>query len=382
MRLYEELSRLAAGELPADEAAALRARIVSEPDVARAWAELVALQHALADLPEEPPPARLVAAVRGERPARRGWWAAVAVAAAAALWLWAPGPRPVSVVVSDGAHEVSGQVLVAAADVRIDVDGRVKVEVEPARSLARDRAAEVPMDRSHAAAALVGALVTVTVYEGTARVYRPDGEPLRLEAGASRTVSGQPAPPVEVPGGRVASLPPGADEVTRLRAEVADLQAQLAEASMSGAVARGQLALEQGTPVAWPDDVPEALRPAAFEATVRAALASSGVAADLELVDCGEYPCLAVLRPRSLDGDMGAAVKPFVAALEPVVPDIAAALIGTRFQDGDKEVGLVAVALGAPGDLETGGDVGRRTEWRAGTIARDLAEEAMGAPTE
>ena len=382
MRLYEDLSRLLAGDLPADEAAALRARIAAEPEVARAWAELVALQRSLADLPDEPPPARLVAAVRGERPRRRWWWAAAAAAAlAAALLLWS-GPRPVRVVVSDGVHEVSGELVVAAADVRVDVDGRVKIEVEPARSLVRERAAEVPMDRSHAAAALVGALVTVTVYEGTALVFRPDGEPLRVEAGMSRTVSGQPAPPVQPRGARVAALPAGADEVTRLRAEVADLQDQLAAASMSGAVARGQLALEQGTPVPWPDDVPEALRPAAFEATVRAALVSSGVAADLEQVDCGEYPCLAILRPRSLDGDLGAAIKPFVAALEPVVPDVAAALIGTRFQDGDKEVGLVAVALGAPGDLETGGDVGRRTEWRAGTIARDLAEEAMGAAGE
>jgi hypothetical protein len=76
----------------------------------------------------------------------------------------------------------------------------------------------------------------------------------------------------------------------------------------------------------------------------RAALASSRVATDREQVDCGEDPCLAILRPRSLDGELGASIQLFVAAPEPVVPDVAAAVVGARCRDVDREVGLVAVA--------------------------------------
>ncbi|MEY3212011.1 MAG: hypothetical protein RIT28_2492, partial [Pseudomonadota bacterium] len=65
---YEALSRLLDGDLPPDEAEALRARVHAEPALAEALGRLRALGEAVAALPEvSPPPALNTAVLRRVR---------------------------------------------------------------------------------------------------------------------------------------------------------------------------------------------------------------------------------------------------------------------------------------------------------------------------
>jgi anti-sigma factor RsiW len=98
--LDAKLSALLDDELPAEEAAALRAEIARRPELAARLAELAAVDAELRALPERPLPAdlraRLGARIHAERttsarsappPRRRRWIPAAALAAAAALAL-------------------------------------------------------------------------------------------------------------------------------------------------------------------------------------------------------------------------------------------------------------------------------------------------------
>lgn len=53
-----------------------------------------------------------------------------------------------------------------------------------------------------------------------------------------------------------------------------------------------------GTPIPWPDEVPDPLSPEGFRAQVRAAVEACGEGVDLVAFDCSEPPCFALLRPR------------------------------------------------------------------------------------
>lgn len=307
------LSALADGDLPAGDAALLRARIEADPRLAAAFAALQALPDALASLPLEIPPARLDEGIlHGPRPAppvavaetlpppepvaapapwRRSSlrWFAAAAALAAAVFLVVPRPAPV-VVIEAGLHRVEGRVSVLAGDHRIDVDGATEVHVEPTRPLARGRGVEVPMKRSEVLAAGFGALVTVSVIEGSAMLRGPDGEVEALRSGDTRRwgeergVAG-PGRVVQVrsDGPAAAATTPEAlaGEVERLR--------------MENALLRGQIANLTGVPQPWPAQLAALYRPEGFEARAKALLGETqGV--HLARVDCDEYPCIAVYR--------------------------------------------------------------------------------------
>lgn len=132
-------------------------------------------------------------------------------------------------------------------------------------------------------AAGIGAAVTVAVYQGTALVQAGQDPPRVMAAGATMRL-GAPPQRTEAP------VPPpdeGEDEKIRaLEAQNALLQRMLEDLETE----------LRGTPIPWTDDIPEALRPEAFERNVRAAI--EACAPELEIVgfECSEPPCLAMLR--------------------------------------------------------------------------------------
>lgn len=288
--MNDELSRLLSGELPEAEAEALRARIATDPELAARWATLVALPDRLAALPEELPGAPPLA----RAPSRRRWLpvALVAAAAAALLVVVSPGP-PAALVLLDGAQLVDGHAAVLAGDVRVEVDGRARVVVEPGAGSVRGRGAEyLAMDRTHLLAALAGAAVTVTVYEGVARVTPAEAAPIELAAGETRTVG------VGGAGGRAPERLAGSgatDAETSPTERIRALEEQVARLELENQVARGRLVGLEGKPLDWPADLPAAFRPDAFEAALRAA-AAKVPGAEVVGLDCEEFPCIAVLR--------------------------------------------------------------------------------------
>lgn len=210
---YEDLSRLLDGDLPPDEAAALRARIRDEPEVAAAWASLQRLAADLAALPEEAPPA--------PAPRRRPRWPLAAAAALAILGFWA-WPAPPGVVLTDGTRRIE-----AAAATPVEIDGVATVDLRTGE---------------------------VTVHAGRAAV----GD-VALDAPRA-------APPSDA-----------AERVAWLESENRRLQDELDRERIASAVARGRVSEAQGTPRPWPASVPAGFAPAEFEATVRAAAAEAGL---------------------------------------------------------------------------------------------------------
>lgn len=307
--MNDDLSRLLAGELDCEAAAALHARIKREPQLAQQWAAMQLLPNQLADLPTEmtPPAMRLPGAVRpslvpsppkvhanqplqhteSTRYVRRSWLSA-SLLLAAGLSLGILLPRPVSEIrIARGTQLTEGRVDVLAGDVPIEVDGKVLMVVEPPRGVSREQWAEIPtMDKSHFLSALAGAVVTLTVVEGTALV-RPEGSPpVTLSAGQKRTVGGTDASqsptvlaaaPAAAPG-----LPPAESR-------------ELAALKLEHAITLGQLRALGGAPAEWPKDLPPPYKPDAFKSFVAERVASIPYAT-LEAVDCDEYPCIAVVR--------------------------------------------------------------------------------------
>ncbi len=198
-------------------------------------------------------------------------------------------------------------------DVRVDVDGRARIIVEPAPGVVREGGQdnpEEPMDVRMVGAALGGVVVTVGVLYGTALVQRPGASPAELAPGHPETFGGAggaaasaataPAP-AAAPGDRAALQ----GRVAALEAELAEARAALDAERFTGELVRGQLTRLQGVPSEWPDHgVPEPLRPANFEASVQEQLgALEGIA--LDRVSCEEYPCIAVVRhTQPVEGDL------------------------------------------------------------------------------
>lgn len=309
MSVHEDLSRLLAGECSADEAAALRQRIADDPEVARAWALMQALPRRLRELPEAAPPPALDAAVLDTLapvPARTVAWKPIAAslgllaAAAVAALVVRPGAEPASRVLVDGVEIVEGDVTLMAGDTTVDVDGRARVRVVPPSGAA------VPDDATPAAAiaALAGATVTVTVIEGTAMITPRAGTPVRLRAGETRTTG--PVVAENADDALVRDTTPTGDPDADAR--IAALQRELAALRFEQAMARGQLAQLEGTPVAWPADLAADLRPDAFRARLDA-LTDADARWEVLDVHCDEFPCVGFLRlrspsPEGLHGDL------------------------------------------------------------------------------
>jgi len=307
MTLDEQLSRLLDGDLPPDQAEAIRQRIASEPDVAAAWQEIQDLAQALADLPEEIHPPSLNPQILGvEESATRRWaaWVPWGLAAAAILLvLLRPVETAPTVLLASGESYVEGQLSLMAGDQEISLDGRARIFVEPPPTPTRvpgQTHLEDTMKLRLASAALVGSVVTIAVLEGTATIKDAGGAPIVLEAGAEHTLGAAPARPAppQTPRSSQSQLQ---TRLAELEAELDQTRSALAAEKLSGAFMRGQLEVMEGTPSEWPTaGVPGPMTPDNFEAELKAVVA--GVEdAEVEWVDCGEYPCVAAIRYRGDD---------------------------------------------------------------------------------
>jgi hypothetical protein len=383
MNDWEKLSRWVDDDLSTGERAAMQARLRDDPLLEARAQRMRALVEDLGHLPEQPAPPALDARVLAKRePAR---WAPLALAALVLLTIGLWRPAPPRVELSHGVQVVDGQAWVEAPWVDVEVDGRVRIAVEPIEALGRERRPEGSMDRTHVLAALAGALVVVTVERGTAVLHPANADEIVVAAGETHVVrsgrsDGAPAP---VPASPAPITPrPGEtplQTIARLQERVGQLEAELTTARQAGGIARGQLEVEQGAASPWPDDAPAELKPDAFEATVRAAVAKVGGAV-VETVDCAEYPCIAVIRPLELTEDWPKRFKGLGDGLIPSLTDPSTSINVSRFGDGDKEAGLMAIAVGRKGELERGSPVNQRTDWRGQVIVEGLAEELLGAP--
>lgn len=294
MSRYEELSRLLDGDLPPEEASALRERIARDPQLKAEWEAMQALPHLLRHLPEEQPPVELNEAIAGAasapRPVRSRPWMAVAVsaivsAAAVAMFAWS---EPAEILLADGSQLVEGDVRVLAGDRRVDVDGLALVTVEPPAGWAGVDGTNGP---DAAAAELAGAVVTVTVYEGTATSTSLGGARERVSEGQTRifgAIEGGSS------GSPVVSAAGGSSDAA-LHDRIAQLEAEIEKLRFEQALSRGRLASLEGEPIEWPSDVPAAARPEEFEKAFRAALAADPRYEILEM-DCAEFPCLVSFR--------------------------------------------------------------------------------------
>lgn len=288
MNVRESLSRLMDGELHAEETAALRERIASEPEVARAWAAMNRLPLALSRLPDVAPPA-----FRSPAPVRRNWAGRVTILAlAAALLLAVLAPRPrTQMVVGSGVSMIEGNVDVFIGDVEIAVDGKSLITVEPLRGSGRDAESEATMDRTHLLAAFVGAAVSLTVDQGTATLKEPGKEPVTLTSGQTKSV-GHAAPP------------PRPQTSVAADTRIADLEQEIAGLKLQHAFEQGQLNGMNGAPQEFPSDLPAAYSPAEFERTVREGLRNHPNA-NLLSMNCEEYPCIAILSTTETGEDWG-----------------------------------------------------------------------------
>ena len=384
--LDEALSALLAGDLPADEAAALRARIDTEPEVAQAWAEM---QQLLADLDALPPdhPELLAPPVRIRPvPANRSWgWAAAVAAVAAVLVAWLSlGAGSPEVIVGSGETLLDGQLSLMAGDVSIDLDGRALISVEPVGPVVRGEQhtfPEDPMNRTAILAGLAGVAVTVTVYEGTARVHAHEGEaPVTVTPGAPHHVRGGVPAVAALPGPGPARDAALEARVEALQAELATIEGELATERFGAAITRGQLKAEQGEPSEWPDEASDALR----EERIRDELATRLDELEgfgVQEVDCYEFPCIVALHYTGDDDTLewGRPVADEVGAwAEEQLDDANISMTQSIFrEDGEPDARFVLFAV----DDGTGGEgTGDRTEWRLDQLSGRLGDDARAEP--
>ena len=140
------------------------------------------------------------------------------------------------------------------------------------------------MDKSHFIAALSGAIVTLTVVEGTALAHPPGAPAVKISKGERRILGNSETGALPAPASPTAT---GSHEAL--------LAHELAALKLEHAVTVGQLRALGGRPVEWPDDVAPKYRAQAFEEFVRGRVA--GIPnSSLIATDCDEYPCIAVVR--------------------------------------------------------------------------------------
>lgn len=360
----EALSRLLADDLPAAEAAAWRARIANDPEVAAAWAALQLLSRDLEALPAEPVPEALIArVVRQSRPVstrparwpRLGRLFAVAAALAVVVWAAMPTPRP-TVELVRGEQRVVGDVRMVAGGVPIHVDGAATIRVEPQRHPVREVRQEGSMRTESIVSFGAGVLVTVAVTQGVAWVTEPDqAVASEVVAGQTRTVGVPPAPGALAAQGDAVVI--RLDETASAEDRTEALEKAIAELTFERDILRGQLVAAGGEELPWPDDLPAELGPEQFEATLQAALGDFD--AQIVEVDCSEYPCLAVLdggpieNPMTFAQDLSSTITDGV---ESSLPDDVELSMGIQVEASDHGDGLskllVGVAVGTEGTAD------------------------------
>jgi hypothetical protein len=379
MSIHESLSRLMSGELPPDEERRLRARIEHEADVARAWQEIQALPSELRQLPlVAAPPAldhRVLGALeRPEHPSRFPWWP---LAIAAGLVAGVLVPRPAQrVVIERGSEIVDGRIDVRAAGVDVRVDGRTRISLEPVETPPRANSTEATDMKPMLTGGALGAIVTVAVYEGRARVLDEHGTGIDLRAGETRSVTTAVGLPAQRPA-------PKNEE--QLRAQVDSLQKELDRARFEQALAKGQIAQHEGKARDFPEDLPDVLRPAGFGAALKDLVA--GVeGASLLSVDCSEYPCVALVEFADDEGLGRSGLEQGIESKLGLV-DPAVSVWAANVQRDDDELYLAALAVypstgsGAlpPGSTEQA----TRDKYRVESLFQDTqAERFDGSPAE
>ncbi len=391
MSIHEDLSRLLDGDLNDDEAAALRARIEAEPDVAAAWAVVSALPADLARLDAEAPVPPglddLVLGGRDRQPAMRSFsrrWGKLAAAAAAIglIFFWTR-PQTTSVIVA-GSHYVDGIQSVRAGAVTVDVEGRALISVEPPEGLLRDSGQEVlEMNKSHLLSALAGAVVTVTVYQGAAVVRAGEAAPVTVAAGEAHTVgSPDPAPSAAAKPPQVLTPPrpvePGLTPAEReavLNDEIARLRDELQTAELRADLARGRVEAHEGTPAPWPADLPAAFGPEGFTEAIAAALEEVPFGT-LHHLDCSEYPCYAVIESHSTEDNWGAVVDEFADVIRDhtAVPTGMWQQLSTIGTDHGS-LAFAGITFGPSDGEEPDEELRRRLDFRVRSAIEDVAED-------
>jgi hypothetical protein len=375
MTLDEQLSALAAGDLPEAEAAVLRQRIADEPEVAARWRAMQGLIADLASLPATASPPVL----RRRRPTGR--IATGLLAAAAVLFALWPAP-PAEVLLASGETWVDGDLSLLAGDRRITVDGRARILVEPPPGVVRGGVQEDPMDTRTLAAGLAGAILTITVYEGLAVVSAGDTT-TTVHAGDTHTTrAARPSAPVAAPGTpeRAQDL---ADRVAALQEELDATKDALAAERFSGALTRGQLTAERGLVSEWPSEVPAAARPDAIAASVEDALGDLPEAS-VTRVDCDEYPCLVAIRytgpeqqKRVWQGDIAERIEQWTEAT--FGEDASIGQNTSVYRNGDHEGRFVMFGGYAGGSEEVKARLGWRMERLVEGVAAEMQQEARQA---
>ncbi|MEQ1508494.1 MAG: hypothetical protein ABMB14_40055, partial [Myxococcota bacterium] len=163
---------------------------------------------------------------------------------------------------------------------------------------------------------------------------------------------------------------PVADQLAALEQENEDLRAQLAEARFTGAVAKGQVAAQQGEPSAWPAEPPPGFAPEAFEANLKAEVAKvPGL--EVHAIDCSEYPCVATLTTANPAEGWQDQVRTIPQTLTAsTYPDANVWMGVSQMEDDAGAVtGAVGLALMPEGTSDA---VKTRTNWRAGGLMQEL----------
>lgn len=160
------------------------------------------------------------------------------------------------------------------------------------------------------AAALLGATLTVAVYEGRARITSPESRTVTVtKADGSRSFSTAASPPntrrtpatrtthdgavlVDL-GDRTLTAQAAADTITALEEELAALK-------LERDLQAGALEALEGTPHPFPDNLPADFQEAGLTSHLESLVGSRD---DLSLVgvDCEEYPCMAILQAHTDD---------------------------------------------------------------------------------
>lgn len=379
MTLDEQLSLLVAGELSEHEVRVLEARIALEPEVAVRHRQMQDMVGALERLPETAAPPLLAPEAL---PNRQRWrrslpWGLAAAALLFALLRTSPQPE---MILASGTTVVDGQISLLAGDVRIAVDGRASIFVEPVHPsmrVANQTALEDPLNTRTILAGVAGALITVTVYEGSALVMADDTSPVAIGPGEARSF-GTPRAPTAAP-----NTPERARELgSRAEALAAELEAtqkELATEKFAGAITRGQLAAREGHPSEWPVDVPPPMGAGRFEAEL-ATVVEGLEDFEVSQVDCSEYPCVAALRYGGDDDSMewGAPLGDAVGAWsQEVLGDHSLSVNHSRFRSDDSDERFVV--FGAHTGAE-GGAVGDRLRFRMDEMVEVLGGEVRETP--
>ena len=361
MRDAELLSRLLDGELPEDEATALRARLEVEPELAALYATLRGLPSELAELPDRAPPPDLDRALLSgetEAPSGRDWrpWTGWLVAAALLLVVVWPSAEPAA---------------------RIEVDGRADISVEPAGTLLRGEGAkEEPMQPNTLIAAVGGAALTVAVYEGQARIFQgEDAQPVVVEAISPPPTEARPVIT------HVQTEAPPPQTLAEAQERIDELEAELARASFEGQLQKGRLMALEGVPQDFPADVDPAFLPAGFQDRLREALKG---AEDTEVVqvDCAEFPCLVTLTTDVERDDWDAELKPIAEAMQTQEDDgLHIWASGFQVDEGGPthNYWTFAVTPAAYGEDE---GLRQRTGFRADAVTQELGQMVHDQATE